>query len=103
MFFATVILEYIMSVNPCLDALQVQNTLRNVLPVVFYPGTLAEKFYREGEAIGEARGEARGRLKTLQEFAGLPVQADTDLALLSDAEIEQKIQDVRRMARDPQS
>ena len=85
----TVILEYIMSVNQSLDTAQFQNTLKSVLPVAFYPGTLAEKFYNEGEALGKLKG----RLTMLQEMDGLPISTDQELALLSVADLEQKVQD----------
>ncbi len=87
----TVILEYIMSVNPSLDTAQFQNTLKSVLPVAFYPGTLAEKFYNEGEVLGKLKG----RLTTLQEIAGLPVSTDQEPALLSVAELGQEARDIQ--------
>lgn len=87
----TDILEYIMSVNPSVDTAQFQNALKSVLPVDFYPGTLAEKFYNEGEALGKLEG----RLTMLQEIAGLPVSTDQELALLSVAELEQEARDIQ--------
>lgn len=63
--------------------------------MAFYRGTLAEKFYREGEAAGEARGKLEGRLTTLQEIAGLPISKDQEPALLSVAVLEQDARDIQ--------
>ena len=99
---ASVVLECDMTVDPSPNTEPPQRPDRTVLPVAFYPWTLAEKFYREGEAAGEVRSEARGKLKgrlmTLQELTGLPVSTDQELALLSVAEFEQKAKDVQGTA-----
>lgn len=90
---ASVVLEFDMTIDPSPNTEPPQRPHRTVLPVTFYPGTLAEKFYREGEAAEEVRSEARGklqgRLMTLQELTGLPVSTDQEFALLSVAALEQ--------------
>lgn len=94
---------YVMSVNPVVGEVKLNEMVSDFWPVQPEPGSVADQLIKKGEARGEARGEVRGEIrliKTLQSILRIPQTTDEAFVGMSLEQLRSIAQELQKQILD---